>query len=139
MTAKQTWLIDKSAYARLDETGDAQLWASRIEHGLVHICTVTRLEIGYSFPSAAEAERLLRGLLSFLVPVYATPAVEHRAIDIQMKLLRHGHHRAPSVPDLIVAATAEALGHTLLHVDKDFALIAEITGQPIEYLRLAAD
>ena len=43
-------------------------------------------------------------------------------------------HRAPSVPDLLIAATAELAELTLLHVDKDFDLIADVTGQPIERL-----
>ncbi|MEX0659012.1 MAG: hypothetical protein WD080_07760 [Egibacteraceae bacterium] len=35
-----------------------------------------------------------------------------------------------SVPDLIVAATAELAGLTVLHLDKDFDLIAAVTSQP---------
>lgn len=46
----------------------------------------------------------------------------------------HGLHRGPSVPDLIIAAVAEEAGLTVLHVDRDFELIAEITGQPVERL-----
>jgi predicted nucleic acid-binding protein len=52
-------------------------------------------------------------------------------------LADRGHHRVPSVPDLLVAAIAELAGLTVLHVDKDFDVIAEITGQPIERLGLA--
>ncbi|MBL3753143.1 VapC toxin family PIN domain ribonuclease, partial [Mycobacteroides abscessus subsp. massiliense] len=47
-----------------------------------------------------------------------------------------GKHRAPSIPDLLVAATAEIANLTVLALDKDFELIAEITGQPIERPRL---
>ena len=54
-----------------------------------------------------------------------------------MRLADRGHHRAPSVPDLIVAATAELAGLTVLHLDKDFELIAGVTGQNLE--RLATD
>ena len=43
------WLIDKSAYTRLSISPDAQVWAERIERGLVRISTVTRLDVGYSF------------------------------------------------------------------------------------------
>jgi predicted nucleic acid-binding protein len=49
-------------------------------------------------------------------------------------LADRGQHRAPSIPDLIVAATAELAELTVLYLDKDFDLIAEITGQPIERL-----
>jgi hypothetical protein len=45
-------------------------------------------------------------------------------------------HRGPAVPDLLVAAAAERAGLTVLHVDRDFETIAEVTGQPVERLRL---
>jgi len=38
------------------------------------------------------------------------------------------------IPDLIIAATAELAGLTVLHLDKDFEIIAEVTGQPTERL-----
>jgi predicted nucleic acid-binding protein len=38
------------------------------------------------------------------------------------------------IPDLIIAATAELAGLTVLHMDKDFDLIAGVTGQPAERL-----
>jgi hypothetical protein len=41
------------------------------------------------------------------------------------------------VPDLIIAATAELAGLTVLHLDKDFDVIAEITGQPVERLNMS--
>ena len=37
----------------------------------------------------------------------------------------------------MIAAIAELAGLCLLHVDKDFELIAELTQQPAERLRLA--
>lgn len=66
---------------------------------------------------------------------YQTPAIEDRAIEIQMFLADRGQHRAPSIPDLLVAATGELAGLTVLHVDKDFDLIASVTGQATERLR----
>lgn len=53
---------------------------------------------------------------------------------MQLLVADRGHHRAPSVPDLIVAATGELAGLTVLHVDKDFELLADITGQNLERL-----
>ena len=50
-----TWLIDKSALARLAVSPDAAEWAARIERGLVRITTVTRLEVGYSARSGPDA------------------------------------------------------------------------------------
>jgi predicted nucleic acid-binding protein len=66
---------------------------------------------------------------------YLTPAIEDRAVEVLGFLADRGQHRAPSIPDLIIAATAELSGLTVLHLDKDFDVIAEITGQPLERLK----
>ena len=47
-----------------------------------------------------------------------------------------GDDRAPSLPDLLIAAVAELNQRTVLHLDKDFDLIADLTGQPMERLRV---
>jgi predicted nucleic acid-binding protein len=52
-----------------------------------------------------------------------------------MLLADRGQHRGPSIPDLIIAATAELAELTVLHVDKVFEVIADITRQPAERLR----
>lgn len=132
------WLIDTSAIARLHLAADAAEWASRIERGLVRICTVTRLEVGYSARSANDHRSLLAEPPIASMPVeYLTPKIENRALELQSVLAERGQHRAPSVPDLLIAATAELTELTVLHVDKDFELIAEITGQPVERLDIS--
>ncbi|HEV3289694.1 MAG TPA: PIN domain nuclease [Streptosporangiaceae bacterium] len=129
------WLIDKSALARLAASPDAAEWATRIEGGLVRVTTVTRLEIGYSARSGPDLRAGLKQPPLASMPVeYLTPAIEDRAVEILTLLADRGQHRAPSVPDVIIAATAELAGLTVLHLDKDFEVIAEITGQPIERL-----
>lgn len=133
-----TWLIDKSALVRLSGSPDAEDWARRIERGLVRITSVTRLEVGYSARSADEFRAGVRQPPLSAMPLeYLTPAIEDRAVAVQAALADRGQHRAPSVPDLLVAATAELAMLTVLHVDKDFELIAAITGQPLERLTLS--
>ncbi len=130
-----TWLIDKSALVRLAASPDAAEWAARIERGLVRISTVTRLETGYSARSGPELRTAFQQSPLSSMPVeYLTPAIEDRAVEILTLLADRGQHRAPSIPDLIIAATAELAGLTVLHLDKDFDLIAEVTGQPMERL-----
>jgi predicted nucleic acid-binding protein len=130
-----TWLIDKSALVRLAQSPDAEEWATRIERGLVRICTVTRLEVGFS---ARSIEDLRAGFdrppLAGMPVEYLTPTIEDRAVEVQAVLAERGHHRAASIPDLMIAATAELAQLTVLHHDKDFELIADVTGQPIERL-----
>lgn len=129
------WLIDKSALVRLGASADAAVWAERIQRGLVRITTVTLLEIGYSARDASDLDAGLHGPPVGSMPIeYATPIAEDRAVHVLTLLAGRGHHRAPSVPDLIIAATAETGGLVVLHDDKHFELIAEITGQPVQLL-----
>ena len=131
------WLIDTSALVRLDSASDAAEWLTRIQRGLVRISVLTKLELGFAARTAEEhRRRLAEPPLSLMPETHVTPATENRAIEVQYELARIGHHRAPSTADLLVAASAEFAGLTVLHVDKDFELIAEITGQPVERLAL---
>lgn len=129
------WLIDKSALVRLGVSPDAEEWAERISRGLVRLSTVTRLEAGYSARTGAEAASLGdRPPLAQMPLEYLTPAMEDRAVEVQVILAARGHHRGPSIPDLLIAATAELAGLTILHLDRDFETIAEFTGQQVERL-----
>jgi len=133
-----SWLIDKSALVRLAVSRDATEWAGRIERGLVRITTVTRLEVGYSARSGPDLRAgLAQPPLSSMPVEYLTPAIEDRSVEVLTLLADRGRHRAPSIPDLIIAATAELAGLTVLHFDKDFDVIAELTGQPVERLNMA--
>jgi hypothetical protein len=129
------WLIDKSALVRLAGSPDAEQWAHRIERGLVRIATVTRLEVGYSARSGPELRAGLRQPPLASMPAEClTPAIEDRAVEVLGLLADRGQRRAPSLPDLIIAAVAELAELTILHLDKDFEIIASITGQPVERL-----
>jgi predicted nucleic acid-binding protein len=131
------WLIGKSALVRLAASPDSAEWAARIERGLVRVTTVTRLEAGYSARSGPQLRAGLRQPPMSSMPVeYLTPAIEDRAVEVLALLADRGQHRAPSIPDLIIAATAELAELTVLHLDRDFELIAQVTGQPVERLNI---
>ena len=136
MVVTDRWLIDKSAYIRLDESPDFDLWLNRINRGLVYASSVTLLEVGWSARTGRHWHLLVEGppTVNLLIE-YLTPAMEDRAVELQGLLADRGHHRAPSIPDLLIAATAEVAGMTVLHVDKDFELVAGLTDQPLERLR----
>jgi len=132
------WLIDKSALVRLEGSADAAQWAARIERGLIRIATVTRLAVGYSARSGPDLRAELRQPPLAVMPVeYQTPAIENRAAEVLTLLADRGQHRASAIPELIIAATAELAGLTILHLDKDFEIIASITGQPLERLNVS--
>lgn len=111
-----TWLIDRSALVRLGHSRDANEWASRIDRGLVRISTVTRLEVGFSARSAQDLRSGMERPPLARTPVeYLTPAIEDRAVEVQLSLAERGQHGAASIPDLLVAATAEKADLTVLH------------------------
>ena len=91
------------------------------------------LEVLVSARSADDFESV-RGNLALMPRVPVTEAILDRAIDVQGLMVRRGPHRAPSPADLILAACAEANGLTVLHYDKDFDLIADVTGQAAEWV-----
>ncbi|GFZ91093.1 PIN domain-containing protein [Nesterenkonia alkaliphila] len=120
---------------RLGQSSDAQVWVDRIDRGLVWIATDSLLELGYSARSKSDWDSELEAPPLKNMPVeLISPRAERRAVEVQGELMVRSHHRAVKVPDLLVAATAETAGMIVLHVDKDFDLIADVTGQAVERL-----
>ncbi|MEA2685823.1 MAG: hypothetical protein QOE93_1018 [Actinomycetota bacterium] len=66
--------------------------------------------------------------------VDVTTAAMDRALDVHRLLAATSQHRHFRLPDLIIAATAELSGATVLHYDRDFDRIARVTGQPMEWV-----
>lgn len=131
------WLIDKSAYVRLADSPDLEIWLTRIARGLVRITGITQLEVGYAMRSVEQSRVEFASAPLTLMPIeHLTPGIERRALEVQQLLGDRGQHRAPSIPDLLIAATAELTGSTVLAVDKNFDLIADITGQAVERLAI---
>jgi predicted nucleic acid-binding protein len=56
-----------------------------------------------------------------------------RAWEVQGDLTAKGEHRSTGPVDLVIAATAELSGLTLLHHDHDYDTIAAVTGQPTRW------
>lgn len=129
------WLIDKSALVNLAGSPKREIWRQRIERGLIHITTVTLLEMAYSARSAPDMTAILHQQPLADMPVeHLTPPAEKRALEVMEALAARGQHRDPSIPDLLIAAIAEQARLVVLHVGKDFELIADVTGQPVERL-----
>lgn len=57
-----------------------------------------------------------------------------RAKDVQRQAVAKGIHRALSIVDLLIAATAERHRVTVLHYDQDYDMIAAITGQTTRWV-----
>jgi predicted nucleic acid-binding protein len=121
------FLVDTSVLKRLGRPEVRQViepFASRGELGRATICD---LEVGYSARNASEWDQLLLALDAF-DSVDTTAAHVHRALQVQ-RLLAERSKRGRKIPDLLVAAAAEALSVPVLHYDADFDLISEVTGQ----------
>lgn len=99
----------------------------------MQICLPTILEVGYRATSGTDwIDKIDTPPLSLMPLATIAPAAESRAVEVQGLLPHQGRHRAPSVNDLIVAEVAEVASLTILYLDKDFELIASVTGQPVE-------
>jgi hypothetical protein len=94
--------------------------------------TICDLEVGYSAHNSEEWDQLTAALDAF-TPVPTTAGHLQRAIQVQ-RLLAARSKRGRKIPDLLIAATAEEQGMTVLHYDNDFDLISEATGQPVEWV-----
>ena len=132
MAVAPQWLADKSALARLARQPVAGRLGPMLVNGLVATTPIVDLEILYSARSLAHYESILserRALPSYPLTEESTD----RAIEVQHRLARLGRHRVP-LPDLLIAAVAEVNELTMIHYDADFDLIAEVTGQPCEWV-----
>jgi predicted nucleic acid-binding protein len=127
------YLVDKSALARMALEPVKKRLAPIIEAGEAATCAVVDLEVLYSARNHEEHEKIRqrRALAYESVPV--TEGTFQRAIEIQSELAKIGRHRVP-IPDLIIAAAAEAAGLVILHYDGDFEIIAKVTQQPVEWV-----
>jgi predicted nucleic acid-binding protein len=120
------YLADKSAFEqqRHSEAADGLLKALALD-GALHMTEIVALELLYSARSRSDYEIRWNGLDS-LPWLHLTDVVAARASTLQRDLAAAGDHRRP-IPDLLVAATALEHDATVLHYDKDFDLIAEVS------------
>jgi predicted nucleic acid-binding protein len=82
--------------------------------------------------SKADRDQLRDALRSLFV-WHPMPDSAWRFVErTQDDLVDRGQHKGPSVVDLLVAATAQAWGLTVLHLDTDFDTIASVTGIQVQ-------
>ena len=128
------FLIDTSALARLMRSGAASFgWDQAVAAGLVALCPITELEFCYSARSSKDRESIIEDLRSAFGWIPVHDRAYARAWEVQGELTDLGRHRSAGPVDLVVAATAELFGLTLLHHDRDFATIAGVTGQELRW------
>lgn len=127
------YLAHKSVWARLTQPVVRAAFAPRVDRGLVGTCPIIDLEILYSARTGSVHDhfRAQRGAFEYF-PM--TDEIVQRAVEVQGLLAQRAQHRSVSIPDLLIAATAERYGLTVLHYDGDYERIAAITGLAVEWV-----
>jgi len=127
------YLVDKSALERMPLAPVRARLAPLIEAGAAATCSIVDLEVLFSARNHEEHDRIRarRALAYPQVPL--SQEIFDRAVAVQGELAKKGQHRLP-IPDLIIAAAAEAAGLAVLHYDADFERISSVTGQLVEWV-----
>ncbi len=133
MGLRPYFLSDTSALARATSSPVAVRLDPLLEAGLVARCTPTDLEAGFSSQNPASY-RVMRETRETWPFVAMNQSMLDRSVAVQDALAERGQHRAAKIADLLIAAAAEAAELVVLHYDRDFDLIADITGQPTEWI-----
>lgn len=134
MAAVASHLAGTSALARLHRPAVAAILGPLVEAGLLATCGVIEFELGWATRSGAEFD-LVRADRAEGYEWLATHDEDwQRALDVQAVLWRSGRIRAVGFADLLIAAVAEREQVTLLHYDGDYDLVAEVTGQPMQWV-----
>lgn len=122
-----TFLLDASALWHLFRTpGALGKWEGYVAEGAFRICEPTRTEFLYSATGPAHRDELADDI-DALCATAPVPKTAWRWVDnAQYKLTQLGQHRSAGTIDLLVCATAVHHGHTVLHVDNDFAAVASV-------------
>jgi hypothetical protein len=127
-----THLVDTSVINRLGEETVRAVVEPLVQASRVGRAGITDLEVGYGARNAREWDQDLADLAVFEL-VETTADHIRRARQVQ-RLLASRSPRGRKIPDLLIAAAAEAAKLTVLHYDADFDLIAKVTGQPCQWI-----
>lgn len=128
-------LADTSVWARKSNPLLRDWFTSAIEVGEIAGCDMIALELVHSARNPTEfalVEEGLRGLP--WVEADATDWLRAREVYRVLGSRPGMPQRSVKHPDLLIAATAERAGLTLVHYDADYEAIAEITGQPVRWV-----
>lgn len=128
-----TELADTSAWTTSPRHRDSAAAFDRLlASDAIATCEIVKLELLRTARDSVEFARM-RSSLDELQHAPISDEVWQRATDVFEAFAQQGplHHRRVSTPDLLIAAAAELAGMTVVHYDRHFELIAEVTGQPV--------
>jgi len=134
MMAGTVYLADTSVYVYQSRSKDVfRRFQSLLVEGRLAACQMAALEYLNNAPDPQWYEKLW-GAIHGQRWVDVTSEAMDRAMEIHREFAMKSQHRHFSLPDLIIAATAELAGLTVLHYDEDYDRIAKVTGQPVEWV-----
>ena len=122
------WLLDKSALSRSHLPDVVAALAPRLRAARLYTCAIIDLEILYSARNALEYATVAHDRREAYEWVEMDAETWARAARLQSELAVHAHLRAAGVADLLIAATAEQHGLTVLHYDRDFETLGRLCG-----------
>jgi predicted nucleic acid-binding protein len=125
------YLIDTSGLFRILQDKIRQAWSEQLAAGVIATCPLVELEFLYSARSLADRREKRRLLQKVFGWVPMTDGAYERADEVQRELMESGRHRSAGPVDLVLAATAERHRLILLCDDRDFEVVASVTGQPV--------
>lgn len=134
VTGGLLYLIDTSAFARVQHEVVRRIIAELITEKVAATAVTVDLEAGYSGRNLAEVQEIANRRRAEYHVLPVSEAIAVRAREVQVKMAARGQHRAAGVIDLLTAAIAEHHGAVIMHYDADFEHIAKITGQPQRWI-----
>lgn len=127
-----SYLADTSVFTRVAVPQVRDALQQLLGSAVIARCAMTDLELGFSARNTAEWDRVRAAADAFL-GVEVTGEDFRRAGQVQ-RLLAVAGLKGRKVPDLLIAAVAERARLAVLHYDRDFEYIAQLTGQPQQWI-----
>ncbi|WP_420622579.1 PIN domain-containing protein [Candidatus Poriferisodalis sp.] len=127
-----THIFDTSVLTRLSSDAIRAVAEPLVAAGRAARAGISDLEIGFSARDVDEWEKLANSLDE--LHLIETSADHVRRARQTQRLLAERGLKGRSIPDLLIAAAAEVEQLTVLHYDKDYDFIAEVTGQQCEWV-----
>ena len=134
MAAVATHLADTSALARLRHPAVAAVLGPLIEAGWWPPAVSSSSNwagLPAAAPSSTRCEPTGKQVTNGSPPMTRTGTAR---LMCRPRCGAAGSVRAVGFPDLLIAAVAERERVTLLHYDSDYDLIAQVTGQPMQWV-----
>jgi predicted nucleic acid-binding protein len=103
---------------------------ARVVRGEIAMCPPVLVELLWTARSPRDFDDTI-ARMGALPQLEADRPVWDRALVVWRELAGRGRHRQAQQFDLLIAATAELAGVPVCHYDRDFEIIADVTGQPV--------